>query len=70
MQSILSKILYHLLFILAFTTCTFNKSKYSERLSFALSAAEENRIELEKVLDFYSKENPDSLKYKAACFLI
>ena len=32
--------------------------------------AKNNRTELEKVLYFYQKNLADSLKYKAACFLI
>lgn len=39
-------------------------------LEQALELAAENRAELEKVLSFYSHEPADSLKYKAACFLI
>ncbi len=40
------------------------------RLEYALKLAENNRIELERVLEYYSQEAKDSLKYKAACFLI
>lgn len=39
-------------------------------LEQALELAEENGHELEKVLRFYSGDPGDSLKYKAACFLI
>lgn len=38
-----------------------------DRLDYALEFAGENRRELEKVLEYYSD---DSLKYRAACFLI
>ena len=38
-----------------------------DRLEWALTLAGENRTELEKVLQYYKD---DSLKYKAACFLI
>lgn len=38
-----------------------------DRLEYALEFAGENRRELEKVLEYYSN---DSLKYRAACFLI
>lgn len=38
-----------------------------DRLDYALEFAGENRKELEKVLEYYSD---DSLKYRAACFLI
>ncbi len=39
-------------------------------LNSALELAGENRSELEKVLSRYGKSPGDSLKYKAACFLI
>lgn len=39
-------------------------------LEVALYAAGDNRKELEKVLRYYLKNPADSLKYKAACFLI
>ncbi len=39
-------------------------------LENALQQAGENRIELEKVLFHYQADPADSLKYKAACFLI
>lgn len=39
-------------------------------LELALQSAGENRKELEKVLCYYQKNPADSLKYKAACFLI
>jgi hypothetical protein len=39
-------------------------------LEQALVLAGENRAELEKVLAYYSKSPADSLKYKAACFLV
>lgn len=39
-------------------------------LELALRMAKNNRTELEKVLYFYQKNLADSLKYKAACFLI
>lgn len=42
----------------------------SSDLEKALSAAGENRPELEKVLQHYKKNESDSLKWKAACFLI
>ena len=40
------------------------------QLEIALSLADENREELEKVLNYYSLDPSDSLKYRAACFLI
>lgn len=39
-------------------------------LEMALQSAGDNRSELEKVLCRYQREASDSLKYKAACFLI
>lgn len=42
----------------------------TSRLEQALNLAEENRGELDKVLAHYSSDKKDSLKYKAACFLI
>ena len=39
-------------------------------LETVLQVAGENRQELEKVLRYYKKNSSDSLKYKAACFLI
>lgn len=40
------------------------------RLEWALRQAGENRLELEKVLEHYSENPADSLKYRAAVFLI
>jgi hypothetical protein len=40
------------------------------RLESALSLSGHNRPELDKVLNHYSTNSGDSLKYKAACFLI
>jgi len=42
----------------------------SSNLNYALDQAKENRNELMKVLNYYKQEPSDSLKYKAACFLI
>ena len=39
-------------------------------LELALRMAKDNRTELEKVLYYYQQDAIDSLKYKAACFLI
>lgn len=36
----------------------------------SLKMAGKNRVELQKVLDYYSEYPADSLKYKAACYLI
>jgi len=50
-------------FLLLFSGC----ATKVDRLEYALEFAGENRIELEKVLEYYSD---DSLKFRAACFLI
>jgi len=52
--------------LLNFWSCAPHNSK----LETALKRAGENRIELEKVLSRYSSNPADSLKYKAAVFLI
>ena len=49
--------------MLAISAC----ERKPDRLQYALVFAGENRIELEKVLEHYKS---DSLKYRAACFLI
>lgn len=46
------------------------KEESMSSLEAALCVAEGNRAELEKVLLYYQKDPADSLKYKAACFLI
>lgn len=52
--------------MLALNGCTGNKSP----LEIALEMAGKNRGELEKVLDYYDQDSADSLKLKAARFLI
>ena len=52
-----------------FLTCSCQRNN-STGLNAALILAENNRPELEKVLVHYSKDPADSLKYRAACFLI
>ena len=39
-------------------------------LEVALRSAGDNRGELEKIFCYYKRKNTDSLKYKAACYLI
>ena len=56
-----------LLFLCILTTFGCKTDKTDIYLKYALYAAGKNRGQLEKVLDYYSN---DSLKYKAACFLI
>jgi hypothetical protein len=48
----------------------FKSSCYSPEIESALKQAGDNRIELETVLNHYRDNPVDSLKYKAACFLI
>jgi hypothetical protein len=62
----MNKILYLLVLILILASC----KNHSERLTKALSEAQDNRGEMEKVLEHYKKNPSDSLKYKAAVFLI
>lgn len=45
-------------------------NNYSSGTIRALKEAEDNKQELEKVLNFYEEDSVDSLKYKAAVFLI
>ncbi len=59
---IVYSIVLHLLFISA--------CKNDSGLEHALAFAKSNRKEIEKVLEHYRKDPADSLKYKAACFLI
>lgn len=61
------KFLPHLIFILVISTSCDSQSR---RLDDALKIAGENRGELEKVIAHYSKNVNDSLKLKAAYFLI
>ena len=44
--------------------------KSHSALELSLNFAKDNRNELEEVLDHYKREAKDSLKFKAACFLI
>ena len=55
-----------------FTSCSDKKKEkpIGSFLETALQQAGDNRAELEKVLNYYSVNASDSLKYKAACFLI
>lgn len=55
-----------ILFISYLTSC----QKQDPQLEFALNNSGSNRGELEKVLQHYSKNSPDSLKLQAAIFLI
>ncbi len=63
----LCKILYLICFTLVLTSCLKIYDSVTP-LDAALKVAGDNRVELEKILSRYSRE--DSLKYRAACFLI
>lgn len=54
--------------VLVFILTSFNN--FSDKLENALKEAGENRAALEKALNFYKTNPADSLKYKAAVFLI
>jgi hypothetical protein len=60
------RIICYVLFILFISCCSF----YNSDLENALKLAGDNRAELETVLNHYKHDPADSLKYKAACFLI
>lgn len=62
----MSKNSFFLFIALAVVSC----SRHSADVEWALKLAGRNRIELEKVLEYYAKNPADSLKYKAAVFLI
>lgn len=48
----------------------FSCARYEKEIDRALEYAGDNRGELETVLNHYSNSESDSLKYRAACFLI
>ena len=56
-------LLYASLFIISCTNA-------NKKLEIALKQSGSNRIELEKVISYYTKEKKDSLHLKAALFLI
>lgn len=62
------RILCMILFVCTVTSC--NQHTYNQRIAEALRLAGSNRYELEKVLEHYSKADSDSLKLRAAEFLI
>jgi hypothetical protein len=67
LKIIMKNKLFCLLSVLFFFSCQVEQNNYLEK---TLIFADKNRSELEKVLFFYSKNPADSLKYKAAVFLI
>lgn len=58
--------LYVILILITSISC----NRQNAELNLALNNSGDNRQELEQVLEFYSKEKSDSLKYRAAVFLI
>lgn len=58
--------IFYFYILIIITSC----SHYPKEIEYALKLAGKNRPELEKVLAHYSKNPEDSLKYKAAVFLI
>ena len=60
----------YLMLIVCFLPILFSCSQYPENVNKALEMAGKNKPELKKVLDYYSRKSEDSLKFKAACFLI
>ena len=62
----MKKVVCFCLLILVLISC----NKYSSGTKRALEEAGANKQELEKVLNFYKEDSVDSLKYKAALFLI
>lgn len=61
-------IVIFLLWYLLFTISCTNKNE--SNLQNALKLAGPNKKELKKALDHYKKDPADSLKYKAACFMV
>lgn len=59
-----------LFFLCVLPFLIFSCNKYPADIREALTLAGKNKPELQKVLDHYSQKPEDSLKYKAACFLI
>ena len=62
------KLLFLIFFVCTLSSC--RQDTFSSQLATALELAGSNRSELEKVLENYSQEENDSLKLKAAKFLI
>lgn len=58
--------IYHILFILILSSCM----SLPQGVEESLKMAGKNRSELKKVLRYYSRNDADSLKFQAACFLI
>ena len=65
---ILKKILFYMLLIFLLASC--NRKLPDLDLELALQEARKNRTEIEQVIKYYSKNESDSLKLKAAQYLI
>lgn len=61
---------YLYLLLIVLMACKKEPKIYANKLEKSLELSGKNRTELEKVLAHYSKNTEDSLKYKAALFLI
>lgn len=59
---------YHFIIFFFFFSCS--GKRYAADIENVLSMAGENRVQLERVLEYYSREKKDSLKLRAAEFLI
>lgn len=66
----MKKHIYIYLLLIVLIGCKKEPKQYASKLEKSLELSGENRTELEKVLTHYSKNEKDSLKYKAAIFLI
>ena len=60
----------HKLFLLSLLLAVACQNNYSPELKSALQLAGSNRQELKSVLSHYGRDRADSLKFRAACFLI
>lgn len=69
-KTILISLSFSFVLSILLLTCSSSKTDEMLQLEYALKFADKNRPELEKVLGYYSQKPTDSLKYKAACFLI
>lgn len=66
----MKKLLLSFLMISIVLSCKYTVINPSKKIKIALKYASNNAAEIQKVIDHYSKLSDDSLKLKAACFLI
>ena len=66
---VIRHIVIFFILIHGFEACSYKRS-YPENVLASLNKAEEHSTELKRVLDYYQVNDADSLKFKAACFLI